>query len=111
MRNSFFLLATLLAATVVAQPKPASRLADLNAFVGNWTCKGTAFQTQYGPQHPTVATIRVTWVLGSHWARAEYAEKKTPQNPNPAAGHVYWGWDERMNSLMGYAVNNFGGHV
>ena len=111
MRTISVLIATLLASTVIAQSKPSPRLGDLKAFAGTWSCKGTAFKTQWGPEHPTAATIKVWWVLGSFWLKAEYTEKKTPQNPHPAAGHVYWGYDERTKSLMGYAVDNFGGHV
>src|ERR1051325_10286817 len=111
MRAISVLVATLLAATVLAQPKPSPRLGDLKAFAGEWTCKGTTFTSSFGPAHPTAATIHVSWVLGSYWLRAMYAETKTPKNPIPAAGHVYWGYDEQTKKLTGYAVNNFGGHV
>ena len=111
MRPVYVLIATLVAATTLAQPQPSSRLGDLKAFAGNWRCTGTAFQTNWGPEHPTTAKIKVTWVLGRHWLNVQYEEVKTKQNPNPASGHVHWGYDEGTKKLTGYGVNNFGGHV
>ena len=110
MHRTYVLLFALVATTALAQPKPSPRLGDLTAFAGNWRCTGTTFASPWGPEHPTTANIRVEWVLGRFWLNAEYAEKKTARNPNPASGHVHWGYDEQTKKLTGYAVNNFGGH-
>jgi len=111
MRKLFVLIAILLATAALAQPKPSTHLGDLSSFVGDWTCHGKTLASQFGPEHPTTASIHVSWVLGSFWLQAQYAEKKTPQNPHPASGHVYWGYDEMTKKLTGFGVNNFGGHV
>lgn len=110
MPRTYFLAIALLAATALAQPTPSPHLGDLRLFAGTWQCKGTTFATPWGPEHPTVATIHVQWVLGRYWLHVEYAEKKTARNPHPAAGHVYWGYDEGEKKHVGYFVNNFGGH-
>jgi hypothetical protein len=100
----------LFAATAFAQPAPSPRLGDLQSFAGTWTCTGKAFQSPWGPEHPTTATIRVIWDPGRYWLHAAYAEQKTARNPHPASGHVFWGYDEASKKFIGYAVNNFGGH-
>ena len=106
----YVLVLSFLATTLFAQPQPSERLGDLKHFAGDWRCTGKAFASAFGPEHPTTAKIRVTWVRGRYWLFADYAETKTAQNPNPAAGHVHWGYDERTKKFTGYAVNNFGGH-
>jgi len=111
IKRVYVVIFTILAASAFAQTAPSSRLGDLKPFAGSWRCTGKAFKTQWGPEHPTIATIHVTWVLNSFWLHANYAEQKTKSNPHPAAGHVYWGYDEKLKKLAGYAVNNFGGRV
>lgn len=108
MRRIEVLALIVFTAAAMAQPSP--RLRDLNSFAGTWTCNGKAFATPWGPEHPTTATIHVVWDLGAYWLHADYAEKKTASNPHPAAGHVYWGWDELEKKFAGHFVNNFGGH-
>lgn len=110
LRTHTALILTFVATAALAQA-PSPRLADLKEFSGNWTCKGIAFASPWGPEHPTTAKIQVQWILGGYWLNAQYAETKTPQNPKPAAGRVHWGWDEQKKTFTGYAVNNFGGHV
>lgn len=115
-RSAFSILAiaafaaTVSAATAFAQSSPPPDLQNLKSFAGTWRCTGTAFKTQWGPEHPTVATIHVTWILDSYWMQATYAEEKTAKNPHPAAGHAYWGYDPQSKRFVGHAVNNFGGH-
>ena len=112
MVRIYVVILTVLATTAFAQqPKPSPRLGDLRAFTGTWRCDGIAFASPWGIEHPTKATIRVSWVLNGFWLYAEYAEQKTAQNPNPAAGRVYWGHDDQKKKLSGYAMNNFGGSV
>ena len=112
MLRIYLMTLTLIATTAMAQqPKPSPRTGDLNAFTGTWRCDGTAFASPWGPEHRTKATIRVAWVLNGFWLHAKYAEQKTAQNPYPAAGDVYWGYDEQKKKLSGCALNNFGGFV
>jgi len=99
----------LFAATAVAQPAPPSkRLADLTHFQGTWTCTGKAFASPWMPEHSKVATIHVDWVLGGYFLNAVWVERKTASNPRPAAGHVYWGYDEQTKKFAGWAADNFG---
>ena len=108
VRISFVAL-MLLAVTVAAQPTPPSkRLADLHDFQGTWTCTGKALASPWMPEHSKIATIHVNWVLGDYFLNAVWVEKKTASNPHPAAGHVYWGYDEQAKKFVGWAADNFG---
>ena len=67
----------------MALPAPAAELGQLTFFEGNWTCKGMADASPFGPAHATQATVRMRREFGGFWTTGRYEEKKTAENPHP----------------------------
>jgi hypothetical protein len=85
-------------------------LKDIDTIAGNWTCKGTAFASEMGPEHATQATVAGKWTLGKKWLEVRYTEVKTAKNPHPFGVVAYWGYDEGSKKLVAISADNMGGY-
>jgi len=96
----------LAAATAYAQPS----LQDLQPFVGTFTCTGTAFASEMGPEHASHGTVTSKWVLNKKWLEVRYSETKTTANPHPFSVVAHWGYDPQTKKLVATSVDGFGGY-
>ena len=107
----FVFLVSLFATTTFAQaPMKASKLADLQWFVGNWDCTGTTFAMADMPQHPTKAKAKGAWALGDQWMALTYDEVKDAKNPHPIMARLYIGYDPELKQLISGSLDNMGGY-
>ena len=101
-------LAVFLVATAALAQKPPAELKQLDSFAGSWSCKGTVFAGDWGPEHPTVFKIVTKWSLGGQWLFTDYVESKTAKNPHPMLGMALWGYDTDLKKFVGGWVDNSG---
>lgn len=106
MKRLVCLLVFLVAGAAWAQ-KPAE-LKQLDPFAGSWSCKGTVYKTEMGPEHPIVFTIDSKWAYAGMWLKTAYAEEKTAKNPKPATGEALWGYDTDAKKFVGGWVDSTG---
>lgn len=109
MRSKIVCLFVFLAATAAFAQKPSEKLKELKPFVGTYACKGIAFASDFGPEHPTTSTVTGTWTLGGYWLDVEYREHKTAKNPTPYQGRILIGFDEGTKKFAIGFVDNTGG--
>ena len=100
---------SLLCLSVLGQepPPPASQLAKLEPFVGNWGLSGTMRETPDGEELPWTATHSARWVLGGHFLREELIITTGPGMPQ-IAFTSFSGWDNENGKYMSYGANNMG---
>ena len=108
MKRLVCLLVFLVAGAAWAQ-RPAE-LKQLDPFVGSYTCKGTVYAGEWGPEHPISMSIDSTWSLGGMWLETKYKEMKTAKNPKPMTGEGLWGYDTELKKLVGGWVDSTGGY-
>lgn len=108
MKRLACLLVFLVAGAAWAQ-RPAE-LKQLDPFVGSYTCKGTVYAGEWGPEHPISMSIDSTWSLGGMWLETKYKEMKTAKNPKPMTGEGLWGYDTELKKLVGGWVDSTGGY-
>ena len=108
MKRLVSLLVFLVAGMAWAQ-RPAE-LKQLDPFVGSYTCKGTVYAGEWGPEHPISMSIDSTWSLGGMWLETKYKEMKTAKNPKPMTGEGLWGYDTELKKLVGGWVDSTGGY-
>jgi len=96
----------LVTAAAFGQVNP--KVKDLQPFIGTFQCTGTAFASEYGPEHPTTATVTGSWALGGAWVQIHYVEKKTAKNPHPYEVIALWGYDAKM--FVAGSFDNMGGY-
>lgn len=124
MRNRTVLIATIAAlalaplalsakdeakAKAPAAPAAPAELAQLDFFVGHWTCTGTAFASPMGPEHATTANVRVERAVGGRWLHVAYDENKTAANAMPYHAGVYMGYDVGEKKFVSMCFDSFGG--
>ncbi len=96
--------------TVAAFGQSNPKLKELQPFVGTFQCTGTGFASPMGPEHPTKATVRGTWIVGGAWLQIHYTEVKTAKNPHPFDVLESWGYDEQPKAFVSGSVDNTGGY-
>ena len=97
--------------TVAAFGQANPKLKELQYFAGTWECPGKAYASPMGPEHATVGTADITWILGRSWMEVHYHEQKTAKNPKPYAVKAYWGYDEELKMLVAGSVDDMGGYA
>jgi hypothetical protein len=113
MKVRLLLVCLTLAATIAAaqeMPKPSPKLKELNYFAGTWSCKGETFDTDFTKAHPTMATVKASWILSDFWLSLNYTEEKTAKNPMPYALRLFWGYNEGEKKLVSGSVDNQGSY-
>jgi hypothetical protein len=90
-------------------PRPAPDLAQLKYFAGSFHCTGRAFDSPFGPAHPTEADVTVELELDGFWYTGRYMEKKTRENPHPYEMDFSWGYDGAARRFTAGAHDNLGG--
>jgi len=108
MKRLVCLLVFLVAGAAWAQ-RPAE-LKQLDPFVGSYTCTGTVYAGEWGPEHPISMSIDSQWSLGGMWLETKYKEMKTAKNPKPMTGEGLWGYDTELKKLVGGWVDSTGGY-
>ena len=88
----------------------ASGNANLEPLVGSWTCTGTGFANEMGPEHPTKAQVRTSWELGNKWLQVWYKESKTEKNPHPVEAELLMSYNEGTKKVVSGCVDNMGGY-
>ena len=107
MKRLVFLLVFLVAGTALAQ-KPPAELKKLDPFVGKWSCKGTVFAGEWGPEHPIIFKIDSHWSLGGMWLYFGYDETKTAKSPQPLKGIGLMSYDPEIKKFVDGWVDNSG---
>jgi hypothetical protein len=108
MKRLVCLLVFLVAGAAWAQ-RPAE-LKQLDPFAGSWSCKGTAYAGEWGPEHPITMTINTAWAYDGMWLKAAYKEMKTAKNPKPMTGEALWGYDTEVKKYVGGWVDSTGAY-
>ncbi len=108
--KTHILAVVLCLATVAAFGQSNPKLKELQPFVGTFQCTGTGFASPMGPEHPTKATVRGTWILGGAWLEVHYVEVKTAKNPHPYDVMALWGYDEEPKAFVSGTLDNMGGY-
>ncbi len=91
-------------------PKPAPELGQLAFFAGDWSCKGKAEASPFGPEHATVGSVHVSREIGGFWYVGRYSEKKTAVNPQPMVFHFLQGYDAAAKNYLMDCFDAFGSH-
>jgi hypothetical protein len=89
-------------------PKPAAELGQLSFFAGDWSCKGKAEASPFGPEHATVGTVHVSKEIGGFWYVGRYSEKKTAVNPQPMVFFFLQGYDAAAKTYVMDCFDAFG---
>lgn len=111
VRITFVLVLTLLACTAMASSHmEPTTLRQLDPLIGKFQCKGMAFASPMGPEHATVASVDVKWILGGQWAQFTYGEKKTTANPKPFTVTGFFGYDAEQKKYVSNGVDSMGGY-
>ena len=97
------------APAAAAEAIPAAQ-AQLDFFLGNWSCAGKAFANEMGPEHATAATVHAVKAAGDRWVHIAYDEKKTAANAQPYHVGVYMGYDAGKKQFVESCVDNLGGY-
>jgi hypothetical protein len=98
------------APAAAAADAPPPEQAQLDFFLGNWSCNGQTFASEMGPEHKTSAVVHAAKSVGDRWLHLAYDEKKTEVNPIPYHAGVYMGYDAGMKQFVESCVDNFGGY-
>ena len=114
-RTLFLVLVVL---TLVAIPSfaddppagPPAELSQLAYFSGDWSCIGMAFETPFGPEHPTEADVSARMAVGGWWQHLSYDEKTTDRNPMPVHAMIVMGYDADKAQFVGNCFDSFGQH-
>jgi hypothetical protein len=96
--------------TVAAFGQSNPKLKELQTFVGDWKCTGTAFASPMGPEHPTTGSVAGAWVLDGAWVEVRYTEAKSAKNPHPYAVRMLLSYDTQPKAFVSGAVDNTGGY-
>jgi hypothetical protein len=91
-------------------PSPSPELAKLAFYAGDWTCKGKAEESPFGPAHATLGRVRIGKEIGGFWYVGRYEEKKTAENPHPMVFHFLQGYDGTAKAFIMDCFDAFGGH-
>ena len=98
------------AAAADAAPGIPAEQAQLDFFLGDWSCSGTTFASELGPEHATSGVVHAAKAVGGRWIHISYDEKKTAANANPYHVGVYMGYDAGKKQFVEGCVDNFGGY-
>lgn len=108
MKNIILTVSLCLAATAAFAQSAKNK--ELEPFIGDWKCTGTAFASEMGPEHPLMATVHAKWILDGAWVEIDYAESKTAKNPHPVAVRIFMSYDAGLKKFVYGTVDNFGGY-
>jgi hypothetical protein len=98
------------AAPADSAPGLPAEQAQLDFFLGTWSCTGKTFASEMGPEHATAAVVHAAKAVGDRWIHIAYDEKKTAVNANPYHAGVYMGYDAGKKQFVEGCVDNFGGY-
>lgn len=116
MKNTILLLVALVSlvalSAVAADPMPAPdpMLRQLDYLGGNWSCRGTAFASPFGPEHATRGMVTTQWMLNNRWLSFRYAEEKSKSNATPFSVAGFMGYDPERKKLVIGGVDSMGGY-
>jgi hypothetical protein len=96
--------------TALTAPTRPPEMAQLDFFLGTWSCTGKTFANPMGPEHATTATVHSAKAVGDMWVHISYDENKTAANPVPYHVGVYMGYDAGKKNFVEGCVDNFGGY-
>jgi hypothetical protein len=91
-------------------PAPSAELGQLSFFAGDWSCKGKAEASPFGPEHATVGRVRVSKEVGGFWYVGRYSETKTAVNPHPMVFYFVEGYDSTAKTYVMNCFDAFGSH-
>jgi Protein of unknown function (DUF1579) len=91
-------------------PAPSPELGKLSFFAGDWSCKGKAEASPFGPAHATVGRVQVHREMGGFWYLGHYSEKKTAENPQPIVFYFMEGYDPTAKTFIMDCFDSFGSH-
>ena len=97
---------------LVAQgpPAPSPEFAQLAFFAGDWSCKGRAEASPFGPAHATLGKVHISREIGGFWYMGRYSETKTAANPHPMVFQFVQGYDGTAKAFTMDCFDAFGGH-
>lgn len=102
---------SLLASDQPAAPAgPPAELSQVAFFTGTWHCTGKGFETPFGPEHVTEATVMSAPAVGGWWQELKYDEKKSAANPMPVHAAMIFGFDSEKKQFVGACFDSFGQH-
>lgn len=90
------------------RPLPGA-LAQMEYFVGSWTCAGHSEKTHLWDAHDTTSTMVIEHDLNNFWLGLRTAENEAPENGTPLRASGWWGYDAGSNRLVRIFATNFGG--
>jgi hypothetical protein len=74
-------------------PTPGPELGQVGSFfAGDWSCKGQADASPFGPAHATQGKVHVRKDFGGFWYVGRYDEAKTAANPHPMSFEFVMGY-------------------
>lgn len=102
---------TLLVAVVPAQaqevPKPAPEMAQIDFFLGTWTCQGKTQPSPFGPAGDVKSTVQVTKDLGGFWQSGTVTAMMA--NMPPFEGRFHVTYDPGAKGFLMLWVDSMGG--
>jgi Protein of unknown function (DUF1579) len=98
----------LIALAQQSPPKPASEMANLKYFAGNWSCSGDSPAGPFGPAHKTQSTLSLKLDLDGFWYDGMMTEMKTASNPHPVKGMLHLGYDAGEKRFVQVWIDNTG---
>lgn len=87
---------------------PPQELAQLEYFLGDWTCAGTTFASPAMAEHATTAAVHGAKILGNAWVHVTYDENKTAANPTPYHAAIQMGYDAAQKTFVSFCADSLG---
>jgi hypothetical protein len=92
-----------------AAPKPAPQMAQLNYFVGTWSCIGAQPYSVFGDDHEIQALAVGSTDLNGFWLQLRFTELRTGDNDDPGAWTYQIGYDTVGKQIVASWTDNYGG--
>ena len=94
---------------IPTMPKPAPQMAQLNYFVGTWSCIGATPVSVFSDDHEIQALAVGAYALNGFWLQLGFTEIRTGDNDDPGAWTYQIGYDATGKQYLASWTDNYGG--
>jgi hypothetical protein len=91
--------------------QPATELAELDFFIGEWEAEGTFFTTPFSTEKSIRMNIETRRDLKGFWVLTRTAEQPTADNLNPLEASYVWGYDTANGQYIAEWFDSNGGRA
>lgn len=92
------------------QPTPAEMMrvhTEFGYFTGTWRCAEEWSKTDFSPAYKSVAILKAVDDIDGVWMVWSYQQQASAENPHPAKGADFWGYDPESKSFVRTKVDAY----